>query len=556
MVAPGDPATFGLLLLAYAESRPGPEYSLLVVGEEDVGVSVLRRAAAKLSIEVISQPEASGREFEALVVHSYLHRSSLKQITESIRHRELWYYADSFRNGFIFPDGADLSRSRLIYFGWAHEDPTLTAHLASPPAAVEVVPLSSVERVWGVVGEVAGTGTEAPVSIGRHDLLVAMRYWGTPPWYPTRRRDSILDSVADAVVSTVDHDRFTRVVVKPDPRSLVSSADVMRGLRDRLGPGREVIEWDEPEAPTLALGSLNVLDRYLFGSHWVDGAFFGFDGTPNPLVGLTQPGATIIWPVLSRLDSYFSEPHASEAVHNAVVAQQEVVARHRAGAVEPVIVSRSDTPYRWLFDRTTRFDEAAPEFLRATVDRIASTVELGADPDLHELVSRVEGIRRDRIDFENAFRHEVQRVEELTKGNQEVTDLVHRLEAEVGSLTVANAENLAAIQRQDGEIAAGREEVAAARLEHDATRLELEATRHDLDGAREEIHTTRRELDGTRTELDAVRHALEATRHELDTERNYLIELHNSRSWRWSRPIRLVGKVARAMRANLRGGAN
>jgi len=503
LVARSNPATFPLHLLAYAHAYPDADYTLLMVGEEDAGAAVIRQLCAELGMEVIDLATASARSFDCVIVHSYAHGDELAGLLASLPHDEVWYYVDFFRNELILPAGLDLSESVLIYFGWQLDDVDLRQELSAPAREERVVPLESMRALWNLVGERVSAGLDAIPPIAKDDLLIAVRYWGHGSMYQTLRLDTIVDAICDLDIP----DSVRRVLIKPDSRALIDRHELMGRARLRLRADLEVVEWESPVESQALLGSLDVLDLYLFTRNWIHGHFFGFDGTPNVIVGVTQPQAIIHWLDVGLLDSYFYNPTTRHMIEESLRWQQDIVATYRSGQTTGLSSPYVGSFLRDLLNRPLSLETAIDRgFAGAIVNHLASTVELEPGPDLIALVTRVDALRRDRIQYERLWHVEVA-----------VTDSLR------------------------GELAERDSQLAPKEAELSAARSELLATEEAALGLTSQLEASMSEserLQGVAAEATAARQ-----------------EILSSRSWRLTSPIRAVSSGIRRLRPRSRPGA-
>ncbi len=393
----GEVALFGVHLVAYIRAFPDAEYSLLPYGEEERGGQVVREICAAFNIAVVDVDAARTTSFDAIAVHSYVDPDVVAGLLAAIDHGEVWFYADMIRNGFTFPVGQDLSHSTLIHFGWILNDDSWAHGDVSTPRDVRVVPLESIRSMWKLVGERVESDLTTAPQIDEHTLLIALRYWGNTSTYQTRQPDSLLDAITELDLPG----GLTSVVVKHDPRSLLSAQDVIESLQASFGNDIRVSAWQDKAEVRDALGSLDVLDLYLFSGDWLRGHFFGFDGTPNVLVGATQSHATIHWPNVGRLGAYFFEPDAVGVVREGIAWQKDIVDQLSQGATEGLSASYDGSHFRSLFESRLEFDTALNRgYLPTIVDHLASTAGLPPNPDLKDLVIRIDGLKRDRLYFD------------------------------------------------------------------------------------------------------------------------------------------------------------
>jgi hypothetical protein len=521
LVARSNPATTPLQLLAYAHAFPDADYTLLLVGEEEAGAAVVRQLCTELGVEVIDLATASARDFDCVIVHSYAHGDELAGLVSSLHHDEVWYYSDFFRNDFILAPGLDLSASVLIYFGWHLDDVGLRQELSAPAREVRIVPLESIRALWTMVGARIPTGLDAIPLIANDDLLVAVRYWGHGSMYQTLRLDTIVDAICDLDIP----DSVRRVVIKRDPRALIDWNELMGRTRLRLRADLEVVEWEGPVESQALLGSLDVLDLYLFTRDWIHGHFFGFDGTPNVIVGITQPQAIIHWLDVGLLDSYFYNPTNRHMIEESLRWQQNIVAQYRSGQTTGLSSPYVGSHFRDLLNHPLSLETAIDRgFAGAIVNHLASTVELEPEPDLIALVTRVDALRRDRIHYERLW---------------------HAEEAVTDSLRGELAEHESQLVAKEAELSAARSELLAAEEAVLSLTSQLEAS----------ISEGERLQGVAAAELSATTAALreaEATAAQATAAGQ---EILSSRSWRLTSPIRAVSSGIRRFRPSRRPGA-
>lgn len=168
------------------------------------------------------------------------------------------------------------------------------------------------------------------------DLLVAMRYWGRTSMYPS----TTAFAAPDAVKSLAIPASTRRIIVRPEPRSLVDQRRLTNRIRDVVPPHVEVVTWSEVIDDDPSLGSLDLLERHAYTQSWDLGAFFGFDGRPNVLVGATQPGTTVLWPRRQLLHRHISSRRAASAAAETVRIQHSVVSQLHAGNPIPSVRTR------------------------------------------------------------------------------------------------------------------------------------------------------------------------------------------------------------------------
>lgn len=503
LVARSNPATTALQLLAYAHAFPDADYTLLLVGEEEAGAAVIRELCTELGVEVIDLATASARSFDCVIVHSFAHRDELAGLLTSIPHDEVWFYADGFRNDFIFPDGRDLSESVLIYFGWQLDDPGLRRELSAPAREVRIVPLDSMRLLWNLVSARVPEGSGSLPQIAHDELLIAVRYWGHSELYQTFRFDTVVDTICDLDIP----ESVRRVVIKHDARTLIDPRELIGRTKLRLRDDLDVVEWEASAESQALLGSLDVLDLHLFTRDWIHGHFFGFDGTPNVIVGVTQPQAVLHWPDVAVLDSYFYNPATRLMVEDSLTWQQNIVAQYRSGQRIGLSSTHEGSYLRELFFRPITLETAIDRgFAGAMVNHMASTVGLETDPDLIHLVAWVDEGRRARIHCEH-----------LRQVEAAVTD----------SLRGELAERESQLAPKDAELSAVRTEFLAAEEAVLSLTSQLEASISAL-----------REAEATAAQATAAR-----------------LEILSSRSWRLTSPIRALFSGFRRLRPSSRPGA-
>ncbi len=496
MLSRANVATFGLYLLAYAHAYPEAEYFLLGYGEPDAGTGVVNSLASRLGVTPITAEAAMAHDFDVVLTHSYVDTDVVSEILSGISFDQTWYYADLIRNGFIWPPQTDLSKSTLVFFGWELVDEVWALELAAPPRDVHVVALDSIRTLWSMVVEHAPGVLDVPPATDGSTLLIAMRYWGNTSVYQTRRAQSVIDAVADLELpSTV-----SRVVVKHDPRSIVPDCEVEDALRERLDPRVAVVPWTPDEAIHVALGSLDVLDLYLFAGDWLKGHFFGFDGTPNVLVGVTQSQVDVLWPRNERLRDYFIDPLAVSQVMETVEWQRNVVEQYRSSGATSITTTYSGQYFRALFTQNLRVDGALERgLLKASIDRIADSVGLGPDPILFELAVRVAGQRNDRLRYEHLW--------QVSRQSNESSAL-----SDTSTTALAVAEAVAqAAAREEAHLAEAVAQAAAREEAHVAEAVAQAAAREEAHlaeavaqaAAREEVLLAR--IEALESELSSAR---------------------------------------------------
>lgn len=437
LIASGHQTLFSVHLLAYAHSYPDTEYSLLIDQTDDPGIGIITKIARSMDIAVVTLEEASEDLFDLAIVHSYAHGDSLRPMLSRLRCDEVWYYADMQGGRFIFDEQTDLSRSELIYFSWEIRDEDMLARLAAPPRATRIVGNGAIAEIWRHVNAIVDLGERTVQPIGRHDLLVALRYWGLGPQYLTRHPASVVDAIVDlGIPAEVD-----RVVIKWDHRSPLAPDAFLEALVSRWGADARIEWWEEHPDFSARLGSLNVLDFHLFRSMWITGHMMGFDGTPTLLAAITQPGVTLHWPDPQKLGTYFFRESTVAAVAQTIRTQQAIVRELRAGKDAPILAANDGAALRVLLTEAFTPDTATITELRATIARLAAAVGLEPAPDLGALVQEIDNLLvaiRGRGELiarqEDLIRSQEQLAMGLSESNAKALRDVQRLEEERDSL--------------------------------------------------------------------------------------------------------------------------
>lgn len=391
----------GTVALAAASRWPSDEHDLVVVGQRERGVELVEEYARHIGVVPTTLEEAAGRRYDSVLIHSYAHWSGLTQILSSLDCRHVDFYADGLRNELRFspPHPGIGSSGSLVYFGYALHNELVAGQLG--PVDHFVVPLERYGAFWRWLAAThPSPGPRAGDVLGRDDVLVAMRYWGRSRMYPTPSPVTAAD-----VIGQIELPGSTRrVVVRHDPRLLVSFPRILDRVRAVVPSDIEVRTWDETVGYDPSLGSLDVLDRSVFTESWDLAGFFGYDGTPNLLVGALQPRTPVLWPTAETIRSAIVEPRAAAAAIETIRIQRSALEQMREGAEAPEVTTPG-------LDEAAVLDEIDPRTYAGLEDWTSSeadavllavldVVGLDESADPGEVVARLHGLLADRLRFE------------------------------------------------------------------------------------------------------------------------------------------------------------
>jgi hypothetical protein len=233
-----------------------------------------------------------------------------------------------------------------------------------------------------------------------------MRYWGRSRMYPTPS-----PVTAAEVIGQLELPGSTRrIVVRHDPRMLVGFPRILDRVREVVPSEIEVRTWDETVGYDSSLGSLDVLDRSVFSESWDLAGFFGYDGTPNLLVGALQPKTPVLWPSAETIRSAVVEPTAAAAAVETIRIQRSALEQLREGAAAPEVTTSG-------LDEAAVLDAIDPRTYAGLEDWTSSEADavvlvaldvLGLDEsaDPGEVIARLHGLLADRLRFEHLFQEQ------------------------------------------------------------------------------------------------------------------------------------------------------
>jgi len=358
--------------------------------------------AREIGLTLSTLAEASEHHYDTVLVHSYAHWSALSEILAPLRVDRVDYFSDGLRNELRFraPHPALGTAPHLLYFGYSLLNDIVGRQFGPLPA--QTVPLGDLAEFWHWLEVAHPSHGRAPAdALQATDLLVAMRYWGRSRMYPTASAMASADALGALSIPA----GVGRVVVRPDSRALVSADRMLERIRDVIPSGVEVAAWSDLIDDNPSLGSLDVLDRHAFVQSWDLGAFFAYDGSPNVLVGATQPRTTILWPSRRLIRRHVIDKSAAAAAAETVRIQRTVVTQFRAGVRLPNARTdgRREAAVLDALDpgltvgRASWTPAESEAVILAALD-VTGLTDSGSAP---ETVDRLRGLLADRVRFEH-----------------------------------------------------------------------------------------------------------------------------------------------------------
>lgn len=398
-------AYLGTIVVAAAAHRPGEDHDLVLLGAREPGIELVEEYARHLGIVPTTLAAAAHRAYESVLVHSFAHWADLPGMLETLPAAHVDYYADGLRNELRFrPPHPGIGTARsLVYFGYALHNDLVSAQLGAVDH--RVVSLDQFAAFWQwLAGAHPSPGPRVADVLRPDDVLVAMRYWGRSRMYPTPSALTVAD-----VLGGLDLPAGTRrLVVRPDPRSLVDFSRILARIREVVPPDIDVATWADVVGYDTTLGSLDVLDRFVFNESWNLGGFFGYDGTPNYLVAATQPATRILWPSAELLRDAIVDPTAAAAAVETVRIQRSAVEQIAHGVQVPE-VRTSGSGAAAVLDRIDPQQHAGTsDWTRseseAVLLAVLDVVGLDESAEASEVIARLRGLFADRVHFERLLR--------------------------------------------------------------------------------------------------------------------------------------------------------
>lgn len=337
------------LLLGYLRSAASSEEVLVYsffAPHSARSESLRRWLKDEFGVALIGFDQAVGNRYARLhLLPGYVLWSARKTIEDQFAFDQKVHHADGWRNS-SFLDPTDVHPlAEYVQYGFRLHDCAFEQGIPpgeQPSLTRFTVALPQVREIVQQIAELSGSRALRGSTFTGDDLLVVMRYWGSPE-YAFAPGWNIESFLAQFLSKFKD---FGRITFRGHSADQVTSDRAEKFLAELcISHGIEFRNWNTVGAKDSTADLLNHPEGHLLqGSFQNLGGLFAFDSSLNWLVGVLEPEVRIIWPTEFELGTVLRTAALAERVKDQVNWMAQVIATCRVSGLDELRNQEVRTP--------------------------------------------------------------------------------------------------------------------------------------------------------------------------------------------------------------------
>jgi hypothetical protein len=321
----------------------------LIISNGDILPEEYKAFLEKYRIKCVDKFFAQKQNYETIVLQPYEGFGAHKQMLEQYSFKKITYFSDAFRNGmFSFPK-LDNRTTELVYFGFELFESAFNDNLNSGQREItrSIVSIDYIKKTWLDLTKLYPLQNR-DLSMGKRDLLIAMRHWGSSPQY-TFKSDNLEFYLEEEIDSQTG---VSRIIYRRHPwmaSDLNSKIKSHLVHKSKFSRNVELVAWEELVSENIEFPELTSPEAQFWLTDYELGKFFGFDGSLNTLVKLRCPQVEIIYPKKQIYKKYFEYQKSINLVEEQINWQRDLASQLSVSAeLTKVKVSTSGQFYEKL----------------------------------------------------------------------------------------------------------------------------------------------------------------------------------------------------------------
>ena len=296
----------------------------LIISNGDTLPEEYKAFLEKYGIKCVDKFFAQEQNYETIVLQPYEGFGAHKQTLEQYSFKKITYFSDAFRNGmFSFPK-LDNRTTELVYFGFELYESAFNdnLNLGQKEITKSIVSIDYIKNTWLELTKLYPLQNQG-LSMGKRDLLIAMRHWGSSPQY-TFRSDNLEFYLEEEIENLKG---VSRIIYRRHPWM---ASDLNSRIKSHLcrisnfSKDVELVAWEELLSENFDFPEITSPEAQFWLTDHDLGKFFGFDGSLNILIKLRCPEVEIIYPDKEVYKKYFEYEKSLNLVEEQINWQKDL----------------------------------------------------------------------------------------------------------------------------------------------------------------------------------------------------------------------------------------